>query len=132
MAVAAYERGDLDVASRHLDEGLLLCRQFVNPDALANGLALLAWIRQADGDAPGAIDAMAEAERAADPSMTDLLIVVPAERARLLMAQGDIAAAAEWTAEQALGRGTSPPIPARPPTSYWPGCSLHKRRLEPP
>ena len=111
MAVAAYECGDLEVASRHLDEGLLLCRQFVNPDALANGLALLAWIRQAEGDGPGAMDAMAEAEGAADPSLTDLLNAVPAQRARLLIAQGDIAAAAEWTAQRGLGIEDEPTYP---------------------
>jgi LuxR family transcriptional regulator, maltose regulon positive regulatory protein len=49
MAGVAYQRGDLDTAARELDEGLALCRQFVIPDALANGLATLAWIRHARG-----------------------------------------------------------------------------------
>jgi LuxR family transcriptional regulator, maltose regulon positive regulatory protein len=80
MAEVAYQRGELDTATQHLTEGLALCRQFVLPDALANGSATLAWIRHARGDESGALDAMAEAGRVADPSMTDLLNPVPAQR----------------------------------------------------
>jgi LuxR family transcriptional regulator, maltose regulon positive regulatory protein len=80
MAEVAYQRGELDTATQHLTEGLALCRQIVLPDALANGSATLAWIRHARGDESGALDAMAEAGRVADPSMTDLLNPVPAQR----------------------------------------------------
>ena len=46
-----------------------------------------------------------EAERAAPvPGVTSLLNPVPAQRARLLLAQGDIAAAAAWTKERGLER----------------------------
>jgi LuxR family transcriptional regulator, maltose regulon positive regulatory protein len=114
MAEVAYQRGELDVASQHLTEGLALCHQFVIPDALANGSATLAWIRHARGDSAGALAAMAEAEGAADPSMSDLLNPVPAQRARLLLAQGDIDAAAQWAAERSLTAADEPSYPREP------------------
>jgi LuxR family transcriptional regulator, maltose regulon positive regulatory protein len=137
MAEVAYQRGELDTATQHLTEGLALCRQFVIPDALdvssggrrwrsraaailvssvsvATGSATLAWVRQARGDATGALDAMAQGERTADPSMSDMLNPVPAQRARLLLAQGDIDAAAQWTAERALSADDEPSYAKEP------------------
>ena len=46
--------------------------------------------------------------------MTGLLNPVPAQRARLLLAQGDIAAAARWTEERGLGPGDEPGYPHEP------------------
>lgn len=108
IAEVAYERDQLDVASHHLMEGLALCRQFLLPDALAPGSATLAWIRQSRGDAAGALEAMAEAERAADPSMADLINPVPAQRARLLLSQGDLDTAARWSIERGLSADDEP------------------------
>jgi LuxR family transcriptional regulator, maltose regulon positive regulatory protein len=46
---------------------------------------------------------MAEAEQAAlDPDVTSLINPVPTQRARLLLAQGDVAAAANWTRRRGL------------------------------
>ena len=115
LAEVAYQRGELDTARRHVTEGITLCRQFSYAPALATGLATLACIRQADGDPGGALDAMAEAERAA-PGLAggSLLNAVPAQRARLLLAQGDVAAAARWTKERGLGAGDEPGYPREP------------------
>ncbi|MGH3479042.1 MAG: LuxR C-terminal-related transcriptional regulator, partial [Nocardioidaceae bacterium] len=112
MAEVAYQRGELDTALRHVTAGITLCRQFVYTLPLAGGLATLAWIRQAEGDAAAASDAMVEAERVT-PSLgvTTLLNPVPALRARLLLAQGDLATAAEWTAESGLGADDEPDYP---------------------
>jgi ATP/maltotriose-dependent transcriptional regulator MalT len=137
MAEVAYQRAELDTATQHLTEGLALCRQFVIPEArdvpssgrrwrsrggailvssvsVATGSATLAWVRQARGDAAGALDAMAEGERAADPSMCDMLNSVPAQRARLLLAQGDIDAAAQWISERALSAEDEPSYAKEP------------------
>ena len=65
LAEAAYQRGDLDAALRQVTEGIALCRQLVWPPPMATGLVTLAWIRQAQGDAGGALQAMGEADRAA-------------------------------------------------------------------
>jgi ATP/maltotriose-dependent transcriptional regulator MalT len=101
LAEIAYQRDDLDVALRHATEGIALCRQFVHTTPLANGLATLAMIRQATGDPAGALEAITEAGQAA-PGPAGLLNPVPATRARVLLAQGDLAAAARFPAEHDL------------------------------
>jgi LuxR family transcriptional regulator, maltose regulon positive regulatory protein len=85
-----------------------LCRQFRNPDSLANGLATLAWIHRARGDLPAALDAIDEAARVSDPTVVDLLNPVPAQRARLLLSLGDVAAAARWTEQRGLAADDEP------------------------
>ena len=114
LAAVAYQRGEFDTALPHLVEGLRLCRQFGNPDSLANGLATLAWIRRAQGDVPAALDAIEEAERVSDPTVVDLLNTVPAQRARLLLSQGDIAAAARWAERRGLAADDQPSYPREP------------------
>ena len=110
LAEVAYQRNDLDVALRHVTEGIALCQQFVFAPPLAAGLVTLAWIRQATGDPAGALEAIGEAGRAA-PGPAGLLNPVPAQRARLLLAQGDLAAAARWTQETGLGADDEPDYP---------------------
>ena len=80
---------------------------------LAAGLVTLAWIRQASGDPAGALEAIAEAKHAS-PRTAGLLNPVPAQRARLLLAQGDLAAAARWTAESGLDADDEPDYPREP------------------
>ena len=108
LGAVAYQRNELDTAQQHLREGLRLCRQFGNPDSLANGLATLAWIHRAQGDLPAALDAIDEAERVSDPTVVDLLNPVPAQRARLLLSHGDVAAAARWTEQRGLAADDEP------------------------
>jgi LuxR family transcriptional regulator, maltose regulon positive regulatory protein len=101
MAEVAYQRGELDTALQHVTKGIELSRQLNwKTQPLAAGLVTLAWIRQANGDPSGAQEAIAEAERVApSPSLANLFNPVPAQRARLLLAQGDIAGAARWAEE---------------------------------
>ena len=109
LAEVAYQRNDLDSAVRHITQGIPLCRQFTFTPPLATALTTLAWIRQAQGDPVGALDAMDEAERAApSPAPASLLNPVPAQRARLLLAQGDLAAAERWTHERGLSPDDEP------------------------
>ncbi len=103
MAEVAYQRGELDAAQRHITEGIRLCRQLNWTQPFATGLVTLAWIRQGSGDPADAWEAMGEAERVApSPSVATLFNPVPVQRARLLLAQGDVAAAARWTQERGL------------------------------
>jgi len=102
LAELAYQRDELDAALRHVTEGIALCRQLAYTPPLAASLVTLAWIRQATGDPAGAHEAMGEAGQAA-PGPPGLLNPVPAQRARLLLAQGDLAAAARWATERDLG-----------------------------
>ena len=110
LGEVAYQRNELDTALRHVTEGVALCRQFVHTAPLATGLVTLAWIRQASGDPAGALEAIGEAVRA-EPGPVGLLNPVPAQHARLLLAQGDLAGAASWAQEQGLAAGDEPDYP---------------------
>ena len=101
LSELACERNEMEVALQHVTEGIALCRQWVYTTPLAAGLVTLAWIRQAAGDPAGALDAIGEAVGVA-PGSPGLFNPVPAQRARLLLAQGDLAAAAHWTKECGL------------------------------
>ncbi|HEX8133442.1 MAG TPA: LuxR C-terminal-related transcriptional regulator, partial [Actinomycetes bacterium] len=115
MAEVAYQRDQLDSAVWHLTEGIEPCRQLIFAQPAATGLATLAWIRQARGDPAGAEDAMEEAERVApSPGVASLLNPVPAQRARLLLAHGDLAAAARWTRQRGLRPDDEPSYPREP------------------
>ena len=115
LAEVAYQRGELDDALHHVTEGIPLARDYPYTQPLATGLATLAWIRQARGDPAGAWQAMGEAARAAPgTAVTGLLNPVPAQRARLLLARGDIAAAARWAQENGLRAADAPPYSREP------------------
>ena len=113
LGEVAYQRNELDSALRHVTDGITLCRSFVYTMPLAAGLATLAWIRQATGDPAGALEAMGEAVQAA-PGPPGLVNPVPAQRARLLLAQGDVDGAARWTKETGLGADEEPHFPREP------------------
>ena len=115
LAEVAYQRDDLAAALEQASEGIALCRQLAYPRPLAAGLATLARIRRAEGDLPGALDALEEDWRVA-PSrgVTGLLNPVPALRARLRLAQCDLAAAVRWTNERGLGPDAEVSYPREP------------------
>jgi LuxR family maltose regulon positive regulatory protein len=122
LAEVAYQQDELDAAVEYASQGIALCRQLAYPRPLAAGLAALARIRQAQGDLSGALAALSEYRQAAptvgamvsgagwaqphrsavpDRGVAHLLDPVPALRARLLLAQGDLASALRWI--QSLG-----------------------------
>jgi LuxR family maltose regulon positive regulatory protein len=113
LAEIAYQRNELETALRRVTEGIELCRQFPYTPPLAAGLITLAWIRQVTGDPGGALAAMSEAEQVS-PGPAGLLNPVPAQRARLLLAQGDHAAAASWTEESGLSGDHETSYPREP------------------
>ena len=113
LAEVAYQRSDLDGALRHASDGIALCRSFVYTVPLAAGLTTLAWARQATGDPAGALAAISEAVQAA-PGPPGLLNPVPAQRARLLLTQGDLARAQRWTQESGLRTDDDPDYPREP------------------
>jgi LuxR family transcriptional regulator, maltose regulon positive regulatory protein len=79
---------------------------------LVNGLVTLAWIRQHRGDRAGALDAIGQAERLQlSPEIVGLINPVPAERARLALAQGDVEAAVDWVRARGLTAEDDPGYP---------------------
>jgi len=112
LAQVLYERDELDAAVDHATQGVALCRQLTFTQSLVAGLAILARIRHAQGDAAGALEAMGEAGQVGlSPQVTTLFNPLPAQRARLLLDQGDIAAAARWTLERGLRADDEPSYP---------------------
>jgi LuxR family maltose regulon positive regulatory protein len=76
---------------------------------------VVARIRHAQGDAAGALAAMREAGQAGpSPQVATLLNPVPSQRARLLLAQGDVRAAAQWAAAAGLSPDDEPDYPREP------------------
>jgi LuxR family maltose regulon positive regulatory protein len=114
LAEVAYQRNELGSALDNAERGIALCRSFVYTMPLAAGLATLAWIRQAGDDTAGALDAMDEAMRATPGPPPGLLNLIPARRARLLLGQGDLTAAARWTQENDLNEDDEPDYAREP------------------
>ncbi|MEJ2557004.1 MAG: LuxR C-terminal-related transcriptional regulator [Anaerolineae bacterium] len=103
MAEVLYERNQLEQALSHAREGISLGRQLTSTQTLASGLATLAWIRQARGDPAGAREAMDEAYQVIpNREIVALHNPVPAERARLLLAQRDVQEVVRWVEERGL------------------------------
>jgi LuxR family transcriptional regulator, maltose regulon positive regulatory protein len=112
LAEVLYERGELEAALDHATEGVELCRQLAYTLPLMAGLAILAWIRQSQGDRAGALDVLREAGRVElSPAVVGLLNPVPALRARLALADGEVADAAHWVQDLGLGPDDDPSYP---------------------
>jgi LuxR family maltose regulon positive regulatory protein len=115
LAQVLYERDELTAALDHATQGITLCRQLAYTPPLATGLAVVAWIRHAHGDAAGAREAMSEAGQVElSPQVAALLNPVPSLRARLLLVQGDVGAAARWATAAGLSPDGEPDYPREP------------------
>ena len=108
LAEVAYERDELAGAAEHAKLGIEHCRRLGYAPALVAGLLTLARIRQADGDPVGALAAVGEAEGAMPPAVVDLRNPLPALRARLAIAEGNLAEAAAWVHGLGLGVDDEP------------------------
>jgi LuxR family transcriptional regulator, maltose regulon positive regulatory protein len=112
LAEVLYEQGELDAAHQHASQGVGLCRQLGYPLPLVAGLTILAWIRQAQGDAAGALAAIGEAERVqVSPAVVALFNPVPVLWARLALARGEVAEAAHWVTQRGLALNDQPNYP---------------------
>ena len=110
LGEVSYRRDQLDTALDHVTAGIALCRRLAYTPPLAAGLVTLAWIRQARGDPAGATEAMGSATQLS-PGPDGLLNPVPAHWARLLLAHGDLGAAADWVIERGLSADDEPEYP---------------------
>jgi len=107
------EWNDFETATRYLEEGLELTEQWRRIEALP-GYFSLARVRQAQGDAEGAQDAIQKAMRLAEQfdaaRWDDWLVAL--EQARLWLAQGNTGAAKRWVEERGLDTEIDPARPA--------------------
>jgi LuxR family transcriptional regulator, maltose regulon positive regulatory protein len=112
IAEVHYERGELDTALDHAIRGVALSRQLGWARQLGAGLAVLAWIRHAQGDRAGALEAVREAERVPlSAALVGLLNPLPVVRARLALAHGEVADVARWVQQRGLGADDQPSYP---------------------
>jgi len=115
LAQVLYERDELTAALDHATQGVTLCQQLTFTQSLATGLAVLARIRQARGDAAAALEAMGEAGQVElSPQVVALFNPVPSQRARLLLAQGDVTGASQWAKAAGLSSEDEPDYPREP------------------
>jgi LuxR family maltose regulon positive regulatory protein len=107
QARIAYERGKLDAAAAHAQDGVALLRQANVTLGLETLLGLLARIEQARGD-PGAADsALAQAAQIARGNdIPRLISQSAATEARVWLARGELDAATRWA--EAYDEGEEP------------------------
>jgi LuxR family transcriptional regulator, maltose regulon positive regulatory protein len=112
LAEVLYELDELAAAHEHATQGVALSRQLAFTQPLATGLAMLARIRQVQGDTAGALDAIGQAGRVGlSPQVIPLLNPVPAWQARLMLARGEVTSAAQWASERELRADDEPSYP---------------------
>jgi LuxR family transcriptional regulator, maltose regulon positive regulatory protein len=110
VAEVLRERNQLDAALDHATQGVRLCRQLGYAQWLTTSLTTLAWTRQARGDQAGALQAIQEAEGIlpSGEAVVDLFFPVAVQRARLLLAHGEVAATGRWVAQRGLAADDEP------------------------
>jgi LuxR family maltose regulon positive regulatory protein len=86
LAEVLYERDELAAAYEHATKAVALCQHLAFTQPLATGYAMLARIRWAQGDEAGAL-------------------------AAIVLARGEVAAAARWAGERGLGADDEPAYP---------------------
>ena len=102
MSQIACERGDLHAASRDLLDSQELGEHIGLPQNPYRWRVAMARVREARGDLAGAVTLLDEAQRVYMGDFSPNVRPVPALRARVLAAQGNVARALEWARERGL------------------------------
>ena len=103
MAQVLGEWDELDEAARQVSEGLELGKQGGLADLVWHAYLRLAGIRQARGDAEGALDAIEQAEQVARTiGVPQVIAGTAADKAWLWVRQGNLAAAVHWAQQSGL------------------------------
>jgi LuxR family transcriptional regulator, maltose regulon positive regulatory protein len=110
------EWNDLEAAATIAAQGIEHSQRWGSADALAAGYVVLSRIRQAQGDAKGALDAFGRVEQllfkySVTPAVSG---EVGLHRVRLWLAQGDLASAALWLQERRSDPREMPPFMREP------------------
>ena len=122
LSALLYEWNDLEAAADHLQRGIELGRRSGNLEVQSGGYRTLARVKQAQGDAPAALDALQEAHQ-----LVREVDVPPLERVRntdchvqIALAQGDLATATRWAEQVTEDADASP---------FYPRLGLTQARL---
>ncbi|HLK73995.1 MAG TPA: LuxR C-terminal-related transcriptional regulator [Streptosporangiaceae bacterium] len=102
MSEIARERDDLQAATQLLLRSQELGEQAGLPQNLYRWRVAMARVREADGDLPGALDLLNEAERLYVSDFFPNVRPVPALKARVWIAQGRLGEATGWAREHGL------------------------------
>jgi LuxR family maltose regulon positive regulatory protein len=105
LAWLHYHWNELDTAETHLDAAVRVALPDVPAAALVHVHLVRARARQARGDAAGADEALAAAERlTADHHLPQMTALVLAWQARLWLLRGEVAVAGRWAETAGLWR----------------------------
>ena len=122
LSQVAIERNDLEAAAAHLAARTELGEHTGLPQHPYRWRVARARLREAEGDLAGAVTLLEEAERVYVGDFSPDVRPVPAQRARLLLAQGRLGGGARLGACTATSpRTTTSPTCASTSTSRWPG-----------
>ena len=108
MSQIACERDDLDAAAQHLLRGQELGEHTGLPQNPYRWRVAMARVRETQGDLDGALTLLDEAQRVYMGDFSPNVRPVPALRARVLAAQGNVAQALDWAREQGLSVDDNP------------------------
>ncbi len=113
LSALLYEWNDLEAAADHLEQGIELGQRGGNVEIQIGGYRTLARVKQAQSDAPAALDALQKAHQLARE-----VDVHPLERARnaachvqVALAQDDLATATRWAEQVTQDADSSPFYP---------------------
>ncbi|MGW1342726.1 LuxR C-terminal-related transcriptional regulator [Kribbella sp. NPDC002412] len=96
LSQIALERNDLTTAAEHLRRSDELGEQFGLPQNPYRWRVAMAQLREAEGDLDAALGLLAEAERVYVGDFAPNVQPIPALRARMQAAHGDVGSALEW------------------------------------
>jgi LuxR family maltose regulon positive regulatory protein len=109
LGAVRREQNDLAAAAELIEAGLQRAEAGGDFTFVRDGYVARARLEQARGDWDAALAAMARAEQIAHRSSTNRdITLLAAWRARLCLAQGDVAAAVEWAMTSGLSAGDPP------------------------
>jgi LuxR family maltose regulon positive regulatory protein len=102
ISQVALARGDLHSAKQHVQLSQELGERLGLPQFPYRWRAAMATLREAEGDLIGARDLLEDAQRVHNTDFSPNARPLPALKARVLVAQGDLDGALRWAAEQGL------------------------------
>jgi LuxR family maltose regulon positive regulatory protein len=112
LAEVLRQRGEIERALHHATFGLDLCHRIVSTEPASAGLATLAWLQYAGGDAGSARTTADEAARVVPSAgVVSLFNPGPVERARLLLALGELDEVERWVVERGVRESDAPSYP---------------------